>query len=148
MKVRYEKQVDPRASQFSCTSRPIVRGRLFLGGRHQAVFALIDSGADVTLFHSSLGKALGIDIQTGREGRVFGISGEQMPIYYHKLKLQPDGAAQPTEIDVGFVDSPGVGALLGQAGFFEHFRICFDRSKEEIEIRATRQQLKPPQYLA
>ena len=71
------------------------------------------------------------------EGRVFGISGEQMPIYYHKLKLQLDGADEAIEVEAGFVDSPGIGALLGQAGFFQHFRICFDRSKEEIEIRSS-----------
>jgi hypothetical protein len=49
--------------------------------------------------------------------------------------LQLEGTDDRIEIEAGFIDSPGVDALLGQDGFFEHFRICFDRPKEEIEIR-------------
>jgi hypothetical protein len=134
MNFRYERQVDFRNPRLPWTSRPIVRVRLSFGDRRQAVLALIDSGADITLFHISLAKTLGIE-HFEREGRVYGISGEMMPIYYHKLKLQLDGTDEPMEIEAGFVDSPGVGALLGQSGFLEHFRICFDRRKEEIEIR-------------
>lgn len=70
-----------------------------------------------------------------RESKVVGISGQPIPVYYQKLNLQLDGSEEPVEVEAGFVDSPGVGALLGQSGFFEHFRICFERKREEIEIR-------------
>src|SRR5438105_690156 len=124
MKFRYEKQIDISNPHLPWTSRPIVNVRLFFGDRHQKVLALIDSGADITLFHLSLAKTLGITAFE-REGRVYGISEEQMPVHYQKLNLQLDGIEEPIEIEAGFVDSPGVGALLGQSGFFEHFRICF-----------------------
>ena|ERR1700676_464256 len=137
MKFRYEKQLDVSNPHLPWKSRPIVKVRLSCGDREQAFLALIDSGADVTLFHLSVAKLLGItDFE--REGRVVGISGEVMPIHYRTLKLQLEGADESIEIEAGFVDSPGVGALLGQAGFFEHFHICFDRNKEEIEIRSRR----------
>jgi hypothetical protein len=138
MKFRYEKQVDSRDPQLPWTSRPIVKVRLSFGDRNQAVLALIDSGADITLFHSSIAKTLGIETFE-RQGRVFGISGDVMPVQFSKVNLQLDGTSEPVEAEVGFVDSPGVGALLGQSGFFEHFRICFERSKQEIEIRPPRQ---------
>jgi len=138
MKFPYQKQVDYQNPRLPWTSRPILRVRLSFGDRNQALLALIDSGADVTLFHISLARLLGIK-QFAREGKVIGISGEQMPIYYQWVKLDLDGVAEPVEIEAGFVDSPGVGALLGQTGFFEHFRICFDRSREELDITPSRQ---------
>lgn len=57
---------------------------------------------------------------------------------YSKVMLQLEGTNEPIEIAAGFVDSPAVDALLGQEGFFNHFRVCFDKSKEEVEIRPTR----------
>jgi hypothetical protein len=48
-----------------------------------------------------------------------------MPIYSKRIGVQLEGASDLVAIDAGFVDSPGVSALLGQSGFFEHFRICF-----------------------
>lgn len=37
-------------------------------------------------------------------------------------------------MEVGFTDSPGVAAILGQAGFFDNYHIKFERDKEIIEI--------------
>ncbi len=137
MKFRYEKQADFRNPDLLWTARPLVRVRLSFGHRYQSVLALIDSGADITLFHLSLAKTLGIETFES-QGRVSGISGERMPIYYQRVFLQLNDTQEPVQIEAGFVDSDGVGALLGQRGFFEHFRICFDRSQEEIEIHPTR----------
>src|SRR5882757_1352929 len=129
MKFRYQKQLDVNNPNLPWKSRPIVKVRLSFGDRQQAFLALIDSGADITLFHSSVATLLGIT-EFEREGQVVGISGEVMPIHYHRLTLQLEGLDESIKIEAGFVDSPGVGALLGQAGFFEHFHICFDRKRE------------------
>jgi hypothetical protein len=137
MKFRYQKQVDYLHPQLPWKSRPMIKVRLAFGDRHQAVFALIDSGADVSLFHISLAKTLGItDFE--QDGWAAGISGEKVPIYYQTLKLQLAGSDEAISIRAGFVNLPGVSALLGQSGFFEHFKICFERAKEEIEIRPNR----------
>ena len=137
MKLPYQKQVDHQHPHLPWTSRPIVRVRLSYGNREQALLALIDSGADVTLFHISVARVLGINTFE-REGRAVGISGEPMPVFYQKLQLRIDGADETVEIEAGFIDSPGVGALLGQSGFFEHFRICFERRREVIEVHPVR----------
>jgi hypothetical protein len=139
MKFSYEKQIDIHNPQLPWRSRPAVRVQLSYGDRYQSVMALNDSGAEITLFHISLAKQLGINLFQ-REATVFGISGELMPVYFQRLKLKLEGTTEPIDVEAAFVDSPGVSALLGQSGFFEHFRICFDRGKEEVEIRATRQQ--------
>jgi aspartyl protease len=134
MKFRYQKQVDYLHPQLPWKSRPFVRVRLSFNDQHQAVFALIDSGADVSLFHISMAKTLGITTFE-QDGWVAGISGEKTPIYYQTLALQLAGSDEPISIRAGFVDLPGVSALLGQSDFFQHFKICFERSKDAIEIR-------------
>lgn len=136
MKFRYQKQIDHRHPKLPCTSRPFIKVRLSFGDRHQAVFALIDSGADVSLFHISLAKTLGITTFE-QDGWAAGISGEKTPIYYQTLALQVEGAEEPIPMRAGFVDLPGVSALLGQSDFFQHYKICFERSKDAIEIRTS-----------
>ena len=50
------------------------------------------------------------------------------------MGLQVVGAPNAIKLAVGFTESPGVGALLGQADFFQHHQIKFERYKERIEI--------------
>jgi hypothetical protein len=38
------------------------------------------------------------------------------------------------EIEAGFVDSPSVSAILGQEGFFDAFKIKFEKDHNIIEI--------------
>ena len=115
MKFGYKKQGDAHNRLSPWTSRPIIRLRLFFGDRQQAVYALIDSGADDTLFHLSLAETLGIT-SFERQGWAAGISSEPIPVPYQRLKLQLDGTDDQIEIEAGFIDSPGVDALLGQDG--------------------------------
>jgi hypothetical protein len=82
---------------------------------------LIDSGADICLFHSEIGKYLGINVENG----------------IRKINIEVGG--WPYEIEVGFI--PNVGnsfvnyGLVGQIGFFEFFQVIFDLSKKDIELR-------------
>jgi hypothetical protein len=39
------------------------------------------------------------------------------------------------DVEVGFTDAIGVDAILGQADFFEHHQIKFERYKESVEIK-------------
>jgi len=134
MKFPYLKQptADPSAPWIS---RPVIPVRLFYRGTPFDVYALLDSGADVTLFHSSVARALGIDLATGRQVAFRGIAGDAVAGYFHTIQLQLIGSPEVIELEAGFTDAPGVRAILGQTGFFEHYRITFDRSKELIEIR-------------
>jgi len=43
--------------------RPYLIVRLFNGERHKDVISLVDSGADVCLFHSGIGRMIGIEIE-------------------------------------------------------------------------------------
>jgi hypothetical protein len=99
-------------------SRPLIPVRLFYKDKYLDIYALIDSGADVSLFHSSIAKKLGMDLKAGRKEKASGISGDPIDIYFHPIKLQILGFSDSIELEIGFTDSPKVSAILGQAGFF------------------------------
>jgi len=134
MKFDYFKQPNFLNPNKPWISRPLIPVRLLYNDKHIDVYALIDSGADASLFHSSIGKELGIDIGVGRKEKFFGISADGIDVYFHKVQLQIKGLSEIIDLKVGFTESKGVGAILGQSGFFENYHIKFERDKERIEI--------------
>jgi hypothetical protein len=134
MKFDYLKQPNFLNPQKPWISRPVIPVRLSYKDKYLDVYALIDSGADASIFHSSIAKELDIDIVSGRKEKFFGISGEGIDVYFHKVQIQIIGSSESIGIEAGFTDSKGVGAILGQAGFFENYHIKFERDKERVEI--------------
>jgi len=60
---------------------------LFNGAKHQQVICLVDSGADESLFHSSIGRNLGIEIETGIYKGFDGIAGT-LEAYMHPIDVE------------------------------------------------------------
>jgi hypothetical protein len=98
---------------------------------------LVDSGADICLFHSEVGTYLGIDVESGIRKVVTGVGGKVSQYFVHKINIEVGGWSY--EIEVGFI--PNIGnsfvnyGLVGQIGFFEYFQVIFDFSKEDIELK-------------
>jgi aspartyl protease len=90
--------------------------------------ALVDSGASRCIFHSSLGKAIGLDVAKGEVEETVGVSGLPTVTYLHDVSLYV--ANQIIKIRAGFTDQLPLSGLLGRSGFFEHFKIIFDPSSE------------------
>jgi hypothetical protein len=67
-----------------------------------------------------------------------GIEGGRLVAYIHKIKLQVVGIENIIEIEAGFVDSPAADAILGQGGFFDAFKIKFEKDHNIIEITPSR----------
>jgi hypothetical protein len=86
---------------------------------------LVDSGASSCLFHSSVGRALGMDVKSGKESRLSGViaelAGKQ---YFHHVKIIWMGHLIP--IYAGFSEEMSTLAVLGRDGFFDNFSIHFD----------------------
>ncbi len=118
--------------------RPMLELTLFNGAKRQQVVCLVDSGADDCLFHASIGRSLGIEIESGNYVKFDGIAGS-IDAYIHTIEIQLQDFPERVSIKAGFTESEGVYAILGQAGFFEYFRICFDRRRWRIEITACRE---------
>ncbi len=88
--------------------------------------AVIDSGASLCLFHSSIGHSIGLRIDKGEEDETTGVSGVPTKIYRHTIHLHVLG--NMFKIRAGFADQLPLAGLLGRVGFFEHFKITFDPS--------------------
>ncbi|SRR5688572_21253409 len=113
--------------------RPLLQVTLINGDRRKQQICLLDSGADESLFHSSIGRVLGLDIESGTPKIFDGIVGS-IEAYMHTIEIQIQDFPSRVKVVAGFTDSIGVDAILGQKGFFENYRICFDRRKGRIEI--------------
>lgn len=98
--------------------------------------ALIDSGADFNIFHADIARILQVDLKRLKSMTFSGI------------KENAKGVGHFTAIQIGmekeFFNSPvifssdisnnGYG-ILGQQGFFNHFKVEFDYSLKRIYLR-------------
>lgn len=114
--------------------RPMVSIEIFGFEDSKKFDALLDSGADVSLMNLEIAEALDIDLVNSKPANFTGISGGVDGCRVDRLKIKLDGFAQAVEIPVCFVDSPSVGILLGQDGFFDLHRIKFEKDHDTFEI--------------
>ena len=126
-----------RYTHYGKVSRPVIPIKLKHGDQEIGYHVLVDSGADMCLFHAEIGQAIGIDITKGRQREVFGVGGKASTYYQHRVILEVGGWVY--EIDAGFL--PTVGGrvvpygIVGQLGFFEFFKVVFDKRSDEIELK-------------
>jgi hypothetical protein len=100
------------------------------------VLALIDSGAEHSVFPLAIAEELGWDLSNQVDVTIAGIAGAQAP---GKLALMQCAIGRvkwsgPVIFSSGVHDRP----LLGQAGFFEFFTVTFRRRRRDIEIKRAR----------
>lgn len=117
--------------------RPLIPISLRFQNKKINTLALIDSGADFNVFHSDLAQLLDINLDSLKEIEFGGIK---------KDKEQCKGKLVMVEIgiDGDFFDAPiifssdisdnGYG-ILGQNGFFDHFRVTLDYKKDNIYLK-------------
>ena len=65
---------------------------------------------------------------------VTGISGQIEGYRLEKIKIKVEGMNESVEIPVCFVNSPTVSLLLGQEGFFDKYRIKFEKDHDIFEV--------------
>ena len=98
---------------------------------------LLDTGATNCLFHSSLGRIIGLDIESGEMAESGGIvANATMKVFYHDVRLHIGTDAY--EIRAAFSDDlPFPGGFLGRSGFFNKYVVTFDPSSSlpGFEIR-------------
>jgi len=116
--------------------RPVIPITLKNGDKIFKYLALIDSGADQNIFHSNLTKILGIDIK------------KLKPYFFSGIKKDSDAKGFLGIVEIGvediFFDAPiifsddisdnGYG-IVGQYGFFSHFRIKMNYQDKDIELK-------------
>ena len=123
----------PRRFSFS---RPVIPVQLINGENSQRQLAIIDSGADFCVFHASIGKLIGIAIESGKKQDFYGVSsqGKQSIAYFHAIQIEIGG--YKCDCWAGFskdIENLPYG-FLGQLGFFSLFNVTLDYEKERIEL--------------
>ena len=133
MKYRYTSFFPPEKT-LKWVKRPLIRIEVF-GPKEKRVFdALVDSGADCSLFNLEIAELLEIDLSKAKERKFTGISGTVTGYYLPEVEIKVDGVDRPIKIPVCFLQSPTVGLLLGEEGFFDSYRIKFEKDHDTFEI--------------
>ncbi len=113
--------------------RPILPITLISGDRSTAVWSLVDSGADFSLFPTSTAAALGIDLDKAIPARFSGSVESPQIAYFVTVHATIWNGNEyetpfPFELYAGFCETlEHVGhGVLGQDGFFSQFSVTFD----------------------
>jgi hypothetical protein len=94
--------------------------------------ALVDSGSDKTLINIEYSEDLGIEL--GKHELAKGIGNSLVDTRTGHLKFRIDEMDIFLDIPASYIDSESVTILLGQEGFFDRFKISFDRANREFEL--------------
>lgn len=118
-------------------SRPVIPIKLKNKDQEIGYQVLVDSGADMCLFHAEIAEAIGVDIKNGEKREVFGVGGKASIYYWHKIIIEVGGWEY--EIEAGFLPSVAGNSIpygvVGQVGFFEFFKVIFNYSSGEVELK-------------
>lgn len=116
-------------------NRPVIPITLINGGNSIKYLALIDSGADLCVFHAEIGEQIGIDIESGKKQGFNGIAGETMPAFFHHIEIEVGGHRLPCYAGFCKELTKMPYGILGQQSFFDAFYVTFDYNKEKVELK-------------
>lgn len=111
---------------------PIIPLSLKSRDKKRDFFALIDSGATVSIFHTEVADLLGIKVETGKEIYLGGVSGH-IKGYLHELEIEVANKKFlcPVVFSREYLVSFN---LLGRQEFFKRFKIIFEERKNLLKL--------------
>lgn len=114
--------------------RPIIPVTLHYNNQSIMYEALVDSGADISMFPAQIGTLLGIDVKGGRKGDLGGVVGKSVDAYYHDIDIEiGDNVTHGT---AGFIDESKFDhGFLGQLGIFSYYSVHFFYRNGVVELR-------------
>lgn len=134
MKFKYRKtSITAPFSKRQILVRPIIPISLQSGEGSLRYEALIDSGADFSIFPLEIAKKLGVNLKKDKKIYFSSATGDLVKGVISKIKL--DLGEESFETEIVFADLAEQAGILGQYGFFDKFIVKFDLRKEEIEIK-------------
>ncbi|MFH0764498.1 MAG: hypothetical protein V1927_05790 [Candidatus Omnitrophota bacterium] len=135
IKFPYVREVirDPISKEVGEACRPIIPVRLIRENKSCRFLGLIDSGADECTFPGAIAEFLGHNLMRGK-ARVFSGIGGAVVSYLHQTDLEISGIRFRTNIYYSNEWNKMGFGLLGQAGFFSHFKVLLDHRAKEIVL--------------
>ena len=114
--------------------RPVARIRVTGSIGSEEILAWVDTGADLSMLPLSLAEPLGITLQADDQELILGVGREPVLIWHAtvNLGLITPGGGPSWAARVGF--HSGYQALLGHAGFLDHFTARFNRRAKTLTL--------------
>ena len=109
---------------------PMISFRLPQG---QHTYALIDSGANSSLFDVSIARQLGINIEDGQRQEVTGIGG-RIIAYRHIIPIRIGWIRLKLKVDFSLEYTLALN-ILGRDNFFREFTVTFDELKRQTILQ-------------
>ena len=112
---------------------PVIKLAIISGNEKVILEALVDSGANISVFGEEVAQLLGIEIEKGQKIYLGGVGGRIMG-YIHKLKVEAAGKlfnckmVFSREYKVSF-------NLIGREDFFKKFIISFDEKNKKVILK-------------
>lgn len=117
--------------------RPVLKLELTtVGGRKIYPIGLVDSGADLTLVNIQYAKELGLDISKLKEKSMRGIGEGTITTFLATFPIKPVELEKGIIVPACYIDSRNVDVLIGQEGFFDAYKIRFEKDHDVFELIA------------
>lgn len=112
---------------------PAIDITIAAGSKSLTVKALVDSGASISMFRAEIADYLGLRLERGEPIRLQGIGGR---ILGYRHRLAATIGARRFTLPVVFSRKFTVSLnLIGRAGFFDEFIVCFDEQTRLVVLR-------------
>ncbi|KKU56832.1 hypothetical protein A2576_02290 [Candidatus Amesbacteria bacterium RIFOXYD1_FULL_47_9] len=95
---------------------------------------LIDSGAQRSYCHMVIGEYLRINFKKKKPVISTAANGTKFKGFLETINLLVSGRKIETPLIFSSQMNPIFPLVLGQEGFFSHFKICFNKSKDEFTV--------------
>lgn len=115
-------------------TRPIIPIGIHGPAGVRQVFALVDSGAEHSLFSLDLIASLGLKVRNAAVVDIVGVGGAASRGYLLDVQLQLQKHRWVGPAVFSDVMGTGLPMILGQAGFFEFFSVGFKRRRPNLAI--------------
>lgn len=96
-------------------------------------FALVDSGATISIFRSEVAEAVGVTIENGKELYLGGVGGH-IKGYIHNMNIEVSGKSFVCPIVFSHEYTVSFN-LLGREAFFTQFTITFEEKKHRVTLK-------------
>jgi hypothetical protein len=114
--------------------RPLVDVVVSHGERDASYVLLVDSGADINVFSAELARELDITLEDGERLEVRGATGDDAVFWRHPVMITVGGCEILVLAAFGEAEHLEAVGLAGQEGFFDQFKVTFDRRAGVFEL--------------
>ena len=119
----------PATKKKRVVNRPIIPVILIYRSSLVNYQALIDTGSDYNVFEAGVSQLLGLRLTSGHKRQITGIGGKKIKGYEHNVALRITGKQYRTKVIFSNQIPPYSFGVLGNKGFFDHFKVTFKYPK-------------------